>query len=114
VVGGERAGEVMGGTRGLTGGPGLPAEERREMGRGGAANEWVGVSGAGAGARCWAAWAAGGREGGAGTREGGGGRGPDAPPPRGEFFLFLFFYFLFLISHFYFYFFLSLFLLNNN
>jgi hypothetical protein len=28
VVSGERAGEVMGGTRGLMGGPGLPAEER--------------------------------------------------------------------------------------
>jgi hypothetical protein len=98
VVGGERAGEVMGGTRGLTGGPGLPAEERREMGRGGAANEWVGVSGAGAGARCWAAWAAGGREGGAGTREGGGWLGPEAAQPRGEFFLF--FIFLFSISHF--------------
>jgi hypothetical protein len=40
VVGGERAGEVMGGTRGLTGGPGLPAEERRERERGGAADRW--------------------------------------------------------------------------
>jgi hypothetical protein len=40
VVGGERAGEVMGGTRGLTGGPGLPAEERRERERGGIADRW--------------------------------------------------------------------------
>jgi hypothetical protein len=34
VVGGERAGEDMGETRGLTSGPGLPAEERRERERG--------------------------------------------------------------------------------
>jgi hypothetical protein len=34
VVGGECAGEDMGGTRGLTSGPGLPAEERRERERG--------------------------------------------------------------------------------
>jgi hypothetical protein len=34
VVGGERAGEDMGGTRGLTSGLGLPAEERRERERG--------------------------------------------------------------------------------
>jgi hypothetical protein len=40
VVGGERAGEDMGGTRGLTSWPGLPAEERRERerDRGGAAD----------------------------------------------------------------------------
>jgi hypothetical protein len=40
VVDGERAGEVMGGARGLTGGPGLSAEERRERERGGAADGW--------------------------------------------------------------------------
>jgi hypothetical protein len=49
VVGGERAVEVMGGTRGLTGEPGLPAEERRERERGGAADGWGRpVSGSGA------------------------------------------------------------------
>jgi hypothetical protein len=34
VVGGERAGEDMGGTRGLTSGPGLPVKERCERERG--------------------------------------------------------------------------------
>jgi hypothetical protein len=34
VVSDERAGEDMGGTRGLTSGPGLPAKERRERERG--------------------------------------------------------------------------------
>jgi hypothetical protein len=36
VVGGERVGEYMGGTRGLTSGPGLPVKERRERERGAA------------------------------------------------------------------------------
>jgi hypothetical protein len=40
VVGGERAGEGMGGTVVLTGGPGLPVGERRERERGGAADRW--------------------------------------------------------------------------
>ena len=40
VVGGERAGEGMGGTRDLTSGPGLSAGERRERERGGAADRW--------------------------------------------------------------------------
>jgi hypothetical protein len=34
VVDGERVGEDMGETRGLTSGPGLPAEERHEKERG--------------------------------------------------------------------------------
>jgi hypothetical protein len=83
VVGGKRAGEVMGGTRGLTGGPGLPAEERRERERGGAADGWgrpVSESGAreGSAADGWGrgvrrgrvmlgTWAVGGRGGGAGA-----------------------------------------------
>jgi hypothetical protein len=40
VVGDERAGEGMGGTRDLTSGPGLSAGERRERERGGAADRW--------------------------------------------------------------------------
>jgi hypothetical protein len=40
VVGGERAGEGMGGTRDLTSGPELSAGERRERERGGAADRW--------------------------------------------------------------------------
>jgi hypothetical protein len=60
----------------------------------------------GAGARCWAAWAAGGR-GEERARERGEWLGPETAQPRGEgFFLFLF---LFSISHFYFLF-LSLFI----
>jgi hypothetical protein len=46
VVGGERTGEGMGGTRDLTSRPGLSAGERRERERGGAADRWVGLSGA--------------------------------------------------------------------
>jgi hypothetical protein len=85
VVGGKRAGEVMGGTRGLTGGPGLPAEERRERERGGAADGWgrpVSESGA--------------REGSAAD-----GWGGARPRPRGGGRVFPFFLFLFSISHFY-------------
>jgi hypothetical protein len=40
VVGGEHAGEDMGEMRGLTSRPGLPAGERRERERGGAADGW--------------------------------------------------------------------------
>jgi hypothetical protein len=89
AVGGERAGDGMGGTMVLTGGPGLPVGERRERERGGAA-DWRGrVVRRRAGARSWAAWAMGG--------EGGGGSGRGAvwaengPAEGGDgFFLFLF------------------------
>jgi hypothetical protein len=40
VVGGERAGEGMGGTRDLMSGLELSAGERRERERGGAADRW--------------------------------------------------------------------------
>jgi hypothetical protein len=40
AVGGERAGDGMGGTMVLTGGPGLPGVERHERERGGAADRW--------------------------------------------------------------------------
>jgi hypothetical protein len=63
-VGGERAGEGMGGTRDLTSGPGLPAGERREREREGAADRWGRAVRRGAGARSWAAWAVGGEGGG--------------------------------------------------
>jgi hypothetical protein len=107
VVGGERAGEGMGGTRELTSGPGLSAEERREREREGAADGWGRAVKRGAGARSWAAWA---------TRgEGGSGRGRDLgwkrPSRGGErkcfsfsfsvfYFSFLFFYFYFLFISF--------------
>ena len=80
VVGGERAGDGMGGTMVLTGGPGLPVGEQRERERGGATDRWGRAVRRGAGARSWAAWAVGG--------EGGGKRawarfGPDTARPRG-------------------------------
>jgi hypothetical protein len=123
----------MGGTRGLTGGPRLPAEERRERERGGAADGWgrpVSLSGAREGSAA-DGWGRGvrrgrgramlgclgrGRERGRGgcTREGSG-LGWKRPSRAGDSFsFFYFFYFLFLISIFYFFFFLPLFLLNNN
>jgi hypothetical protein len=40
VVGSERAGDGMGGTMVLTGGPGLPVGERREREMGGVADRW--------------------------------------------------------------------------
>jgi hypothetical protein len=98
VVGGERVGEGMGGTRDLTSGPGLSAGERRERERGGAADRWgravrrgVGEGVAGllglweerGGAGAGAAWA------GNGPAEGGGN-------------VFPFTFFLFSISHFHF------------
>jgi hypothetical protein len=97
VVDGERAGEGMGGTMVLISGPGLPAGERRERERGGAADRWGWAVKRGAGARSWAAWAVGG-EGGSGRRRGLG----RIRPSRGGrvFFLFLF---LFHISIFYFF-----------
>ena len=95
VVGGERAGDGMGGTMVLTGGPGLPVGERRERERGGAADRWGRVVRRGAGARSWAAWA----------REERGKRGRDLGqkrPSRGGEKMFFLFLFLFSISHFYF------------
>jgi hypothetical protein len=96
VVGGERAGEGMGGTRDLTSGPGLPAREWRERERGGATDRWGRAVRRGAGARSWAAWAVGGEGGEAGATW-----ARNSPAEGGEkmFFLFLF---LFLISIFYF------------
>jgi hypothetical protein len=110
VVGGERAGEGMGGTRDLTSGPGLPAGERRERERGGVAAGWGWVVRRERG-RCWAAWAAEGD--GEAPRKRGGGEwlGPKRPSRGGR--VFPFFCFLFLISIFYFYFFLFPFLLNQ-
>jgi hypothetical protein len=107
VVGGERIGEGMGGTRDLTSGPGLPVGERRERERGGAADKWGRAVRRGRGrGLCWAAWAMGG-EGGKRARAW---LGPETAQPRGEgFFLFLF---LFSISHFHFLF-LFPFLLNQ-
>jgi hypothetical protein len=100
VVGGERAGNDMGGTRGLTRGPGCQRKSD-ERGRGeGRLTGGPRVTGAGAGARCWAAWAAGGG-GEEQAREGGKWLGPKAAQPRGEsfsFFPFSIFYFSFLIS----------------
>jgi hypothetical protein len=114
VVSGECAGEVMGGTRGLTSGPGLPAEERRERERGGAADGW-GRPVSGSSAREGSAadgWGRGvrrgrghtmlgclghGRERGRGGRARGGWLGPEAAQPRGGFFLLFLFFFYFLI-----------------
>jgi hypothetical protein len=93
VVGGEHAGEGMGGRMVLTGGPGLPVGERRERERGGAADRW------GQAIRCGAARVAGplgpGEEWGK-TRAR---LGPETAQPRGEdffsFFSFSVFYFTF-------------------
>ena len=87
AIGGERAGDGMGGTMVLTGGPGLPEGEWRERERGGAADRWGRVVRRGAGARSWAAWAVGG-EGGKRARRG---LGQKRPSRGGKgFFLFLF------------------------
>jgi hypothetical protein len=109
VVGGERAGDGMGGTMVLTGGPGLPVGERRERERGGAADRWGRAVRRGAGARSWAAWAVGGEGGKAGAAR----FGPDTAQPRGKAFSFFFFSFLFHFSNLYFCFFLFPFLLNQ-
>jgi hypothetical protein len=103
VVGGERAGEGMGGTRDLTSGPGLPVGERREREGEGAADGWGRAVRHGAGARSWAAWAAGGEGGG---KAGAGATWARNGPAEGarKCFSFFFFCFLFLISIFYFYF----------
>jgi hypothetical protein len=97
VVGGEHAGEGMGRTKDLTSGPGLPAGERSEREREGAADRWGRAVRRGMGTRSWAAWAVG-EEGGGNGRGRGLGR---IRPSRGweGFFLFLF---LFSISHFHF------------
>jgi hypothetical protein len=96
AVGGEHAGDGMGGTMILTGGPGLPVGEWRERERSGAADRWGRVVRRGASARSWAV----GGEGGGG-RAGAARFGPKSAQPRGKvFFLFLFsisfFHFLFL------------------
>jgi hypothetical protein len=110
VVGGERAGEGMGGTMVLTGGHGLPVGERRERERGGAADRWGRAVRRGAGARSWAAWA--GEE--RGKTRARARLGPETAQ-AGRFFSFFFFFFCFLFhfSIFYFCFFLFLFLLNQ-
>jgi hypothetical protein len=109
AVGGERAGDGMGGTMVLTGGPGLPVGERRERERGGAADRWGRVVRRGAGAHSWVAWAVGGE--GGGEERARRGLGQNRPSRGGKcfsFFLFLFsisflhFLFLFLFISFYF------------
>jgi hypothetical protein len=105
AVDGERAGDGMGRTMVLTGGPGLPEGEWRERERGGAADWWGRVVRCGAGARNWAVGG-----------EGGSGRGAvwaKNGPAEGERvfpFSFSVFYFA---SIFYFCFFLFPFLLNQ-
>jgi hypothetical protein len=96
AVGGERAGDGLGGTMVLIGGPELPVGERRERERGGAADRWGRVVRRGAGARSWAAWA--------GEERGESGRGAVwariGPAEGGKVFPFSFsiFYFLFPFS----------------
>jgi hypothetical protein len=86
AVGGERAGDGMGGTMVLTGGPGLQEGEWCERERGGAANRWGRVVRCGAGARSWAVGG-----------EGGSGRGAVwaeyGPAEGGKGFSFFFFCF---------------------
>jgi hypothetical protein len=96
VVGGERAGEGMGGTRDLTSGPGLSAGERRERERGGAADRWGRAIRRGAGAGV--AGLLGPREE-RGEADAGAAWAGNGPAEGGMFFLFLF---LFSISHFHF------------
>jgi hypothetical protein len=66
AVDSECAGDGMGGTMVMTGGPGLPEGEWREREMGGAADRWGRVVRRGVGARSWAAWAVGGAGGGRG------------------------------------------------
>jgi hypothetical protein len=94
VVGGERAGDGMGGTMVLTGGPGLLVGERRERERGGAADRWGRAVSRGTGACSLAAWAAEERGGKLARR----GLGRIRPSRGGR--VFSFFLFLFSISHF--------------
>jgi hypothetical protein len=109
AVGGECAGDGMGGTTVLTGGPGLPVGERRERERGGVADQWGRFVRCGAGARSWAA-SAGGERGKERARRG---LGQNWPSRGGKGFSFFFFCFLFPFSIFYFCFFLFPFLLNQ-
>jgi hypothetical protein len=99
AVGGGRAGDGMGGTMVLTGGPGLPGGERCERERGGAADRWGQVVRRGAGARSWAAWA---REERGGKERAWRGLGQNRPSRGGgkDFFPFSFsaFYFIFPFS----------------
>jgi hypothetical protein len=97
VVGGEHADEDMGETRGLTSGPGLPAGERREREKGGAADGWGPAVGR---RRAKLGCLGRGRERGERARERGSGLGRKMAQTRGgEVFLFLF---LFSIYHSYF------------
>jgi hypothetical protein len=91
AVDGKRAGDGMGETMVLTGGPELPVGERRERERGGAADRWSRVVRRGTGACSWAVWA---------REERGGGSGRSAVwarigPTKGGGFSFFFFCFLF-------------------
>jgi hypothetical protein len=97
AFGGERAGDGLGGTKVLTGGPGLPVGERRERERGVAADRWGRFVRCGAGARSCTAWAGEGE----GERAGAARLGPKLAQPRGGgFFFFSFFCFLFLFFSF--------------
>ena len=69
AIDGDCAGEVTGGMKGLMGGPGLPAGERRERERGGAADGWGRPV---SGERCDAREGAGPRGPGEGARRAGG------------------------------------------
>jgi hypothetical protein len=106
VVGGERADEGMGGTRDLTSGPGLPAGERRETERGGAADRWGQAVKRGMGAGVAGLLRPREERGGSGR---GHGLGRIRPSRGGK--GFSFFLFLFSISHFYFLFLFSFYLL---
>jgi hypothetical protein len=110
VVGGERAGEGMGGMRDLTSGSGC---QRESGARGREGEQLTGGAGLSGAARARALLGCLGR----GRRGGETGAGAAwaeyGPAEWGKGFSFFFFCFLFLISIFYFYF-LSPFLLNNN
>jgi hypothetical protein len=106
VVGGERAGEGMGGTRDLTSGLGLLVGERREREGEGAADGWGRAVRRG---RAQLGRLGRGRRGGemrARAR-----LGPETAQPRGGEKMFFLFLFLFSISHFYFLFLFSFYLL---
>jgi hypothetical protein len=102
VVGGERSGEDMSETRGLTSGPELPAGERRERERGGAADGWGPAVRHGRGRAKLGRLGHGRERGGSGRERGGKWLGPENSPAEGESFSFFYFYFLFSISHSYF------------
>jgi hypothetical protein len=93
----------MGGTRGLTSGPRLPVEERRERESRGAADWRARGVRRGRGRAMLVCLGRGKGRGGAGAREGGSGLGRNRPSRGGEsfsFFPFSIFYFSFLISNF--------------